>query len=163
MSKKPVITESLLGINPLSMSLQIKVRQLKTAEALLTEFTEGVHMPIGKLEKTIILEESEYSKVYHDTFWRDIIIDLNPKALQIWTFITFDLDRNKDYYWVNSSFLVSKLGLRNKKTLDDLIKSHLVRYGLLATSTIEDVYWVNPSILFCGNRVEKYPKSVSIR
>ena len=163
MSKKPEINEKLLGVNPLSMSLQIKVRNLKISESILTEFSEGFSTPIGSINKSYLLEENPYTKVYHDAFWRDIILDLTPKALQVWTYICFDLESAKDYYWINNTFLVTKFKLRNRRELDEILNMQLIRYGLLAKTTVEHVYWINPSIMFCGNRVKKYPKSVSIR
>jgi hypothetical protein len=162
MSKRPIIDEKKLGVNPLSIDLKIKVSQLKTSESLLTEFTEGINLPVGKLEKTILLESQQYTKLYHDAFWRNIIIDLSPKALQLWTFISFDLDANKDYYWINSSFLISKFKYRNKKVLEELIKE-LGRYGLISSSFEPDIIWINPSIMFSGNRIKKYSNKVVIR
>ena len=163
MSRKPEINEVILGVNPLSMSLQIKVRNLKVSEKLLCEFSEGLVMPTGTLEKTYLLEDQPYTKVYHDTFWRDIILDLTPKALQVWTYICFDLNTSKDYYWVNTTFVVSKFKLKNRKELDDIINLQLIRYGLLAKTTIDYVYWINPAVIYCGNRVNKYPISVTVR
>lgn len=109
------------------------------------------------------MEEQSYTKLYHSAGWRDIIIDLSSKALQVWTYINFDLDNSKDYYWVNTSHLISKLKLKNNKELNDLIDNQLIRYALLSKTTIQDVYWINPAISFCGNRIKKYSKNINIR
>lgn len=162
MSKKPIIDELKLGVNPLTMSLEVKVRQIKTTESLLSEYTEGVHLPIGKIDKSYVLENVAFTKVYHSAFWRDIVVDLTPKALQVWVYITFDLEQGKDYYWINTTYLVSKLKLKNKRELTELIDNQLVRYGLLSKTIIDDVYWINPTIVFCGNRIKKYPNNIKM-
>jgi hypothetical protein len=51
MSKKALFNESSLGVNPLSISLEIKVANVKTAENLLCEFSDGINLPVGTLEK----------------------------------------------------------------------------------------------------------------
>jgi hypothetical protein len=163
MSKKNLVNENNLGVNPLSISLEIKVANIKTAESLLCEFSDGINLPIGTLEKKYLLDSQRYTKLYHSAFWRDVILDLTPKALQVWTYICFDLESGKDYYWVNNTFIVTKFKFKNRQELDDIIHNQLIRYSLLAMSTINHVYWINPHIVFCGNRLKKYPKQISVR
>jgi len=39
----------------------------------------------------------------------------------------------------------------------------LVRYGFLTPTVYKYTYWVNPSQLFNGNRINKYPEKVIVK
>ena len=164
-TKKPVITdESKLGINPFTASLTGTMRVFKAKESILTEYSDNMNIIVGTINKTAIVEDAIYTKVYHDTFWRNVILDLSPLALKLWIFINYSLESNKDYIWLNRTFIVSKLRLKNQKELFTLLEQELCRYALLSPiSGYADMYWVNPSIAFCGNRLKKYPNNFKER
>ena len=164
MSKKPVINESKMGINPFVASLSGTMRVFKAKANILSEYADNMNIIVGTLQKVNVLEDAAYSKIYHETFWRDIILDLSPQATKLWIFILYNLEPNKDYFWVNKTFIADKLKLKNHRELQSLIDNELERYALINGSTgIQDVYWINPSVVFCGNRLKKYPNNFKER
>lgn len=164
MTKRPVIDEKKLGINPFIASLNGTMRVFKAKENLLSEYADNMNIIIGTHQKVSIVEDAVFTKVYHETFWRDIILDLSPNAVKLWVYITYYLEPNKDYFWINKAFIVTKLNLKNQKELQQLLDNELERYALINSRTgIENVYWINPSVLFCGNRLKKYPSQFKER
>jgi hypothetical protein len=160
---KKVFDVKNMGVNPFTATLKIPVRKLKGKETLLTEFTEGISLPIGTLQQTVLLEDIKYSKLYHSAWMRDLITDLSPIALKVFMYVAYSLNTNEDYYTYNKSFMVKKLNLKNQKELIDVTNNELIRYGLLGLSLVPDTFWINPNYMYCGNRVKMYPKNVVIR
>lgn len=158
MSKRPEIDEKKLGINPFIASLTGTMRVFKAKENLLLEYADDMNIIVGTHQKVSVVEDAVFTKVYQETFWRDIILDLSPNATKLWVYLCYTLVPNKDYIWINKTFLTAKLGLKNHRQLQEILDSELIRYALLSSSTgLKDVYWINPCIIFCGNRLKKYP------
>jgi hypothetical protein len=93
---------------------------------------------------------------------RDLLLCLKEKTLKLFLIISSYLRPNEDTILINETYYLKLLKLRNKKELRALI-SELENNNLLATSESKDTYWVNPSVLFNGNRILKYPNSLKSR
>jgi hypothetical protein len=44
-------------------------------------------------------------------------------------------------------------------TYKDAIKE-LIKYGFVNSTTVQDVYWINPEFFFKGDRLKKYSSNV---
>lgn len=109
-----------------------------------------------------LFEENKKTSLYLDIVNRELLLSLNENTLKLFLLISFNLKTSEDFIVINETTYVRLLKLRNKKQLRENLDI-LVFKNILAKSENSEVYWVNPSILFCGNRVKKFPKNYKIR
>lgn len=158
------LTQNPFMVNPpIAGGIPIRARSFNKTDKLILESVEGIYLPAGKLNETVLVEDEVFTKVYHDVKYRDIILNLSHDALRLWTYITYDITSNKDFYWMNMTFITRHLRLRSSFELKQIIDNELVRYAFITPTQFPNVYWINPAILFCGNRMKKYPQNVVVR
>ena len=160
--KKPDIDMKNLGRNPFIVNSEIKARSLNLGKKVIIQTDEGINLPAGSVNSLQVIEEQIYTKLYHDTDFRDICLRLNERGLKLVMYILYQLPANDDYIWINNVHFQDKCGY-NKKT--DYVEAvmELIRYGIITTTIYDDVYFINPLIFFCGNRLKKYPDNIKIR
>jgi hypothetical protein len=157
-TKKPEINPNLLKTNPFVVNYAIPYRVI-SKEKLLSE-NVGVHNEhTGTIKERFKIDQTPFTKVFQDVGYRDVIMRYSENALRLFVWITFNLNSGEDYIWINHTLFLKKTDIIKKKDYEEALQE-LIRYGLLAYSPIADVYWVNPFIIFCGNRVIKYPNNL---
>lgn len=155
--KKPDVDKSQLGINPFIINELIKVRSFNSKKDMeIANNNESINV---SLNQKILVEYKTATKLFHDVDYRNIILRLNGNALKLFIFISYQLDVNEDYLWINRSLFMKTTTLSKKdlnKAIDDLI-----RYGLITYTKYTDVYFINPLIFFSGDRLKKYPDNLT--
>lgn len=159
---KPEINEKKLGFNPFMTNITLKGRMLDKEENIIIQSDKGVGVPVGTFKSTIVIEEQSFTKIWHDTDFRNIILKLDEVSLKLFIFIQYQLEPNKDYIWINSRLFQDTACVKHKSEYIEAMEK-LVRYSIVTTTIYPDVYWINPLILFSGNRLKKYPDNLKLR
>jgi hypothetical protein len=160
-TKKPEIDPKKLVSNPFIKNFKLPVRTFNKEDTLV-KVVEGVNYVDGKVSKTITVDDKAHTKVFFEPEFRDILLGCNENALKLFLFITYQLANAEDYIWINHTMFMKKAYIRRK---DDYLaaRDELLRYGIIACTQIEGVFWINPFMIFHGNRITKYPNNITER
>jgi len=148
---KPKYDYKTLGINPFSISLEVKVKELELLNAYKKDGDEW--MPV-----TNEVEDTAFTKMFITSERRIIVSNLSPAAKELYLWIMFEIDAGKDALWINKEryMLENHTSINTyKKALEDLI-----RYAIISQTVVQGVYWFNPDFFFRGDRIKKYPKNL---
>lgn len=149
---RPKYDEEELGMNPFTNSLVIKYFGIPTKEYEVVE--DGI-----KLNKEIKIENEVYTKLFTTAENRVIITRMSSSAKSLLLWICYEIDSSKDFLWINRERYMLEAEIKSNTTYLEAVKE-LVRYGFIIYSTIKDVFWINPSFIFKGNRIKKYPNNL---
>ena len=162
--KKPTIDPDKIGANPFMFNKQnkIKVKTYRQGQKIIVESVDGMLIPSGTTSSVYALEQQPFTKVFHDPDFREMLMLLSPNALKLIIFIMYKLERNQDYVWVNSRLFQAEAMIKHKA---DYITAaeELNRYQIITPTMYTDTYWINPFLLFFGNRIKKYPDHLLIK
>jgi len=161
--KKPNIDASKLTTNPFALNPDfiIKAHDVETSTAIIAtkDLSDGVITKSPSfLKSTFLAERDTFTKVYSASSHRKRIMSLTPRALSLFMFITYELDAGIDWIWINKErYLVESNTSLNtyKSAIEDLL-----RYGVITPTMYFDTYWINPMLIFAGNRLKKYPDNI---
>lgn len=90
-----------------------------------------------------------------------LCIGLSLKALKILEYILSRLQPNRDKFFFILSDCMSQTGYKTKKSIYDGLTELLI-HGIIARGPTEVIYFINPYILFRGDRTT-YLKSYLIQ
>lgn len=164
MTKRPNIKPEEFVANPLINSeFKIEVLKFTDTKAFTTD-AEQLHLP-----KEYELEREKAVKVYTKSEHRLFVSKLSPGAKSLFLWLIYEVEAGKDYLWINKQRYMEENSIASINTYKTAV-DELSRYLFIYPSLVKDVYWINPRLFFCGNRVAKYknhivqykPKKVSI-
>lgn len=151
------IREHLSGIpNPFSQELVVEVDVRLSPNAVIDD-------PVyGKIPATSDIEKQKATKVYKTAAYRDRCMNLSATAQRMLLFIMYEMVGADDWVELEPAWYkeVSGAGSRNMYNKG---KEELIRYLYITPTEKKNVYWVNPVLLFGGNRVTKYPDNVVVK
>jgi len=142
--------------NPFSYSLIIEVtKRYDSGKFKLSH--DGVMIPISQL-----LERQQSTKIYHCNGFVDMVCNLSDKAMRLYMYIVHSINSNEDYIKINYKLYMSKNNIKDKRTYTNAV-NELIRYNFIAATGFDNVYWINPNIIFSGSRINKYPDNVVVK
>lgn len=151
--KKPIINPEDFISNPLvTANFTIIVNKIKLKGAFYKDGEEW-------LNKEIDFERDESTKLYKNKENRIVIASLKPNAKSLFIWIAFEVECGKDYFWINKDRYMNENNITSINTYKEAIKE-LVINNIICPSAVKDVYWINPRMLFCGSRINKYSEYV---
>ena len=77
-------------------------------------------------------------------------------------YIVHSINSNEDYIKINYKLYMSKNNIKDKRTYSNAV-NELIRYNFIAATGFDNVYWINPNIIFSGSRINKYPDNVVVK
>lgn len=156
MRKVEPIDSSKMIKNPFSVGLAIKAVKVTDVRRFLKKDDGVLHAPEYYLEKT------ECARVYYGAGVRDSIYKLSSCGQSMLWYIVLHLEKDCDYLRINSENYMSKCGIKSINTYKTAIKE-LMRYCFIAPSAdYKDVYWINPEVMFNGDRLKKFTDKMVI-
>lgn len=155
MKKIPQVDESQLKKNPFSQDLIIKATKRIDPQAKIKD-QGGNEVPAWGL-----VDKAKAVKVYQTAVYRDLILGLSGGAVKMYVQILYEIKQGKDWIQLLPEQYVSR-GVKGSKSSYLRAIEELVTEGVLATTLQKHVYWVNPMLVFAGNRIGKYPDKVVI-
>lgn len=113
------------------------------------------------LNSVHIYDKQTKANLYQSKDIADILLLLGPTALRLFILIAQRLPHNQDYIQINKEYYYKRLGLKSNITWRAAIKE-LMRYQIILATHYDTVYWVNPSIVFNGDRAKFYPECTKV-
>jgi len=152
--KKPIIDEE--EIKKSSFKLEdIKIREFKSKNSFSFDSSDGVTEINTSINKKV--ENSDFTKLYKENKQnRDLLLTLGREANWLFIFITYEIETGKDYLWINKALFLEKTKLRSKD-YNKAIKELLVN-NILNVTLYDEVYCVNTSFVYSGDRLKHYNK-----
>jgi len=100
--------------------------------------------------KHVEVDEERFAKLYLSEF--SAFYDLNKSAIKLFGYILNTLQPNKDYFYFDIEDSMEHTGYRGKNTILNAMTS-LINNGIIARSTKHYMYFINPLVVFNGNRI----------
>ena len=150
---KPDLSRMVGCINPLT---EVGFRVIITRRPKVHHDKDG-----NEVIEDVELEHERYAKVFLEGGKRKAVCSLGGSATKLFTWLMYELDSGKDYVWINRDRYMHESGISSINTYKDALRE-LVGSGLIAVSLEPGVFWINPRLFFCGNRIKKYPNHVEI-
>lgn len=94
-------------------------------------------------------DRTKFIKVYHGDL--DFLNDLSKIGIKLFTYIIKNLRWNQDTILFNVKLFCEETGYKNTNKVYIGMKE-LEKAELLAKHSIPNVYWINPSIIYNGER-----------
>lgn len=141
-----------IGKNPFSYGLKIPVRSVYKKNEFYVD-RDG-----DKLPSKYKAEYIEYCKIYTLPSIRKKVCSLKPTSVKLLNWIIFTISPGSDYLWINKSRCLNECNI-SYNTYKSAIKE-LHQEAIIAPSVKKDVYWINPTYFFNGNRLSKYPDNI---
>lgn len=144
--------------NPFLVSDHIKMESKEVTSSSTVGLTNlDTNKPMGKysLEATHKLDKADVVKMYKTKKNRKKLVGLPPRAATLMLFIIMQLKPSQDFLYINRKRYMKEanVSLNTFKTaIDDL----MARDVIAKIEGCPDFYWINPTVLFCGNRLKKY-------
>ena len=145
MSKKKLIEQVQNKVNPYVQSTDIPVR-LKSEE-------DGD-------KEAFYLEITPYIKLFCSASRRKRLAKLTPKAVHLLIWLVQGIPSGTDVIVFNPRRYLEESGI-SLPTSRSAIRE-LVDNGILAYTTHQQAYFLNPMVLFKGSRIRKYPSRVIV-
>lgn len=157
MKKQQVIDPNKMLMNPLAHDLQIEATQLIDYGSYVEDSVTNERTPVSAL-----IEKNRVAKLFYGKGNKEMVYNLSPGAKSLYLFVLYNLEPNQDWIQINVEWYMNKNNIKSINTYKDAAKE-LCRYLFLAaTMDYKNVFWINPSLFFCGNRLDKYPTKVKI-
>ena len=152
MKALPKYTEEEIGINPFLMGFKIQANVACSPDQYKKHNQDGQDI---MLPATYDMDHTQRCEVYYTTGMKAVIMGLTDKAQRLLLYIQYSMVRGKDYFQFNPTDYMNKNEIKSRTTVTNAI-TELKRYGIIANAPRQTVYWVNPDIMFGGNRLNYY-------
>jgi hypothetical protein len=148
-------TPDKLGANPFRISFRLRVTEVVSK-------TEYRKTKTGEIEpNTYYIERDKSSKLYKVAGLPDLIDNMTTKAQRLFLFILVRLENGKEYFSLNVKHYMRTNKVSSMRTVNDAIKE-LVFKGVLCHSSVKYVFFVNPHIMFSGDRLKQFEDNIEV-
>lgn len=146
-----------LILNPFSQELYIEVSTRLDSEAKIRDEL-GNEVPA-----TSLIEKALTTKIYKTAATREQAMNLSATALKMFVLIQYELQTNCDWIEMTPEWYISVVGKGGSRNSHKRGTDELMRYGYITPTKFKHVYWINPRLIYAGNRIEKYKNNVVIK
>jgi hypothetical protein len=158
--KKSVI--NIIGINPFKQEITVPTRNVNKYKNVFTKNKNNFE-EIGFLKTKVTHEDISFTKLYHNTEYRNVLLNLSNEALKLWLYLMYSLEPNNEYVTINRPFVTKLLKLPNQSRLKYLLETELIAKNILRNTEDKNTFWINAEIAFHGSRIETFPENIKIR
>lgn len=104
----------------------------------------------ARLALTQKVDKETFIKVFRDSL--QYIAKLSRTAQAVLWYVMDNLPKDKGYVVIDNSTVMDFCNFKNRKSVRDGVVE-LLEKNILTKSTVTKKYWVNPLIMFNGNRI----------
>lgn len=133
------------------------VKKYKTAsktgeKAILRAYDENTGEVLGHTQfvRQIEVDEEQFAKFYLSNF--SAFFDLKPSAIRVFGYVLEQLIPNKDYFYIDLSDALEITKYKHKSSIYEGLAS-LIANNVIARGKNENHYFINPMVVFNGNRI----------
>jgi len=152
-----------LGLNPFSETLVIVAVNITEDKHLYEAKDLSDNMVVNVSERRqfcFTLEKQTYTKVFRSPEMRKKIVGLRGNSNKLFNWIVFEVKPADDYVVVNIDRCKEECGFNHNTYLSCM--KELIDVDIVARTPHNKVFWLNPQVFFCGNRIKKYPNNVIV-
>jgi len=120
-----------------------------------TDFKDNILIGNEFLPKETVYEGDPYIKKFRSAQIRDAILTLLPATAKLWTWIEYELPHGQDYLDINPDRFCKKANV-TRRTYTTAVRQ-LKENSFICSSSVQDVVFINPRLVFYGSRLTKYP------
>lgn len=155
MVKNEEIDLTSLLVSPFRYSLKIKVSKMVEGGKFIFG-DDGVGVP-----SVVYFDRANKVSYFQSKDNEDTLSLLSGASLKLFIHIMNQIERGNDWVRINKAVFCNKYGIKSGTTYNAAI-NELLRYQIICGSHYKTIYWVNPSFLFNGNRVDKYSDCLEV-
>lgn len=141
--------------NPFLASLEIAVLNKKTIKIETSEVVNGATHLKTTTTSTKPIEVQEFVKVYRYPKQIGLLKLLSPAGCRLYLYVQMKLKEDEDFLNLKREKVAKELDVSLPTV--SLALANLMEHGVLAKKS-QSEYWINPYILFKGNRLEYIKK-----
>lgn len=104
----------------------------------------------AKIALTQKVDHEAFTKVFHDSV--SYILKLSKTAQSVILYIIKNMPKDRGYVVIDNTTVMSMCGFKTRKSVRDAVVE-LLEKNIITRTTVPKTYWVNPLILFNGNRI----------
>lgn len=107
--------------------------------------------------------DQKYStKVYRNKANEELIYSLSPPGMKLFFYIILHLNKKKDTIELLEDKISKLTGIKSSSFRN--ARSEVVKKGIIKkTKGRSKMYWINPHIIFAGNRSNYYPENLDVK
>lgn len=155
MVRNEIIDESSLLVSPFRYSLKIRVSKM-TDNGKFVVGDDGLSMP-----SVVYFDKANKVSYFQSKDNEDTLSLLGGASLKLFIHIMNQVEKGNDWVRINRAAFCNKYGVKSSTTFSGAI-NELLRYQIICGTHYKTIYWVNPSFLFNGNRVDKYSDCLDV-
>lgn len=158
------------SINPFAASLKIDVLKVYSKERFFVQDDwkeeDGIKLPVGakinerEFQFSFYAEQIESVKITRNKGLMQLMMHLSDRSCKMLLYVIQKLPKNSDIVEIDRVEYMKESGVQSAKTMYNSI-TDLCDAGVIAKYK-PGKYWINPAILFGGNRVAKYPDKLDV-
>lgn len=145
-----------LGLNPYLQELLIEATKITEKDKYVPD-EDGVLIPT-----TALIERQKAVKVYRIPGGKERAMNLSAAASKMLLYIIYTVEGSNDYIAMTPEQYTRASGCTSRNTYKKAVEE-LWRYCYIQPTIKKYVYWVNPLVIFGGNRINKWPEKVVIK
>lgn len=124
-----------------------KVLSFGNARVELEKYQNNIGARIALTQK---VDREEFTKVFRG--YIPYIAKLSRTSQAVLWYVMDNLPKDKGYVVIDNSAVMDYCNFKNRKSVRDGV-IELLEKNILTKSTVNKKYWVNPLIMFNGNRI----------
>lgn len=156
MKPKKKVHKAPAEANPFARSLQIFVTKVTDGKRFKLD-ADGVALP-----DSYLIERAVKASIYYQKDMRRAIGVLTPVGKSLYLHILYSLTSGQDWVVIDVKAFMAENQIKSMTSVS-LAKKELTECGIIVKSSVQSVYFVNPAVMFCGSRPDKYPDRVEVK
>ena len=140
-------------MNPFLNSIKLTVYKSQTT-ILNNRNVDGINKVVSKTVEDVEWEKDPFVKIYTENKIKNVYKHLNPISCKIVIYIQLNLTKDTDVVELDVAKTMEFANIESKTTYYKYIQE-LIDYAVIAKYK-NNKYWINPELLFNGNRIEFY-------
>lgn len=146
--KKPVDLSAVVGVNPFTETLVVKVRKNDTGG-----YKDGIPVEIE-------LDGDPYYKTFFSREVRVLRAGLKFRAIQLLDWIMQSIESGEDVIWIDAPRYMRECDIKDDKTYRAAV-TELWQAGFISPCPkVKHAYFINPKYGFKGSRINKYKDNI---
>ena len=153
--RKPEVDKSMMTENPFMVDKEIPTKDI-AKKVLTVNKVDNNYYPTGATIEIRVVDVGRTTKTYHSSEHKKLILTLPDDAIRVLKYIEYSLAPGYDFLFLNELNYKLITG-KSIRSFREAVKV-LVSRSIICPSKYKSTFFINPMIMFCGSRVNKYPK-----
>jgi hypothetical protein len=146
----PFVEDAVTKVQKVTVKKARKVGANKSAQHIIVSSETGEFEGYAQFMRIVEVDEEQFAKIYISEF--GAFYNLNKAAMKVFHYIISNLKRNNDTFLFRMDKCLEFTGYKNKGSVFNAL-TNLVENGIIARAMYNEEYFINPLIMFNGDRI----------